>query len=273
MNAWADCLLVVILATAGGFLGWRCSKLPKGWWTLGYFVPFVPLAMMVMTYRMPWLEFRPSFSWLLAGHRDYWLCAFAIPLLFCTLLPRLTNRRLQVLVSICMTGMVCYYSLTPFLSHALARRELASLETNIDRNGVCHQSNGYTCGPAAAVTGLKRLGLRGEESTIALNAYTCNAVGTESDVLADTLNQMYGAQGLRCEYRVFLDLDDLKDAGITIAVVEYDWSTDHYVTVLEVTDSEVVVGDPLRGLVRYSHKEFGDIWRYTGVSMNRRSRR
>jgi predicted double-glycine peptidase len=44
---------------------------------------------------------------------------------------------------------------------------------------------------------------------------------------------------------------------------------DHYVTVLEVTDSEVVVGDPLDGLDRMSYDEFRRKWRFEGVVLRR----
>jgi hypothetical protein len=33
--------------------------------------------------------------------------------------------------------------------------ELAALTTRLDADGVCRQSNHYTCGPAAAVTALR----------------------------------------------------------------------------------------------------------------------
>lgn len=44
---------------------------------------------------------------------------------------------------------------------------------------------------------------------------------------------------------------------------------DHWVTVLEVTDSEVVVGDPLGGLDRLSYQDFAKKWRFVGIVLRR----
>jgi len=48
---------------------------------------------------------------------------------------------------------------------------------------------------------------------------------------------------------------------------------DHFVTVLEVTDSEVVVGDPLNGLDRLSYDQFRREWRFVGVVLHLRAQR
>jgi ABC-type bacteriocin/lantibiotic exporter with double-glycine peptidase domain len=46
---------------------------------------------------------------------------------------------------------------------------------------------------------------------------------------------------------------------------------EHYVTVLEVTDSQVIVGDPLDGLDKLSYDEFQDKWRFIGITLKRKS--
>jgi predicted double-glycine peptidase len=46
--------------------------------------------------------------------------------------------------------------------------------------------------------------------------------------------------------------------------------TDHYVTVLKVTERDVVVGDPISGIVKLSHEEFKEKWRYAGIVMRRK---
>jgi len=45
---------------------------------------------------------------------------------------------------------------------------------------------------------------------------------------------------------------------------------DHYVTVLEVSDDGVTVGDPLLGLTKLSRAEFEDKWRFVGVVLKRK---
>ena len=73
------------------------------------------------------------------------------------------------------------------------------------------------------------------------------------------------------EYRSFNTISELKQAGLTLAVIKFGFMVDHYVTVLEVTDSEVIVGDPLDGLDRMSYEEFQQKWRFVGVVLKRGS--
>lgn len=46
-----------------------------------------------------------------------------------------------------------------------------------------------------------------------------------------------------------------------IAVVKFSYMVDHYVAVLSVTDTDVILGDPLLGLRTCTHKEFEEKWR------------
>ena len=46
---------------------------------------------------------------------------------------------------------------------------------------------------------------------------------------------------------------------------------DHYVTVLEVTDHHVVVGDPVKGKLAFALEEFEQKWRFVGVALRRDS--
>ena len=88
-------------------------------------------------------------------------------------------------------------------------------------------------------------------------------------MLADALQRHYAADGLSVNCRVFHSVAELKQAGLTLAVVKYGVFVDHWVTVLEATDSEVVVADPLGGLVRFSHQDFAKKWRFIGIVLKR----
>ncbi len=70
---------------------------------------------------------------------------------------------------------------------------------------------------------------------------------------------------------LFKDLSELRKAGLTLAVIKFGFLVDHFVTVLEVTDAEVVVGDPLTGLERMSYDQFRQKWRFVGVVVRLRS--
>jgi len=95
--------------------------------------------------------------------------------------------------------------------------------------------------------------------------------GTPPDILAEALQKQYGKDDLLVEYRSFKNISELKNAGLTLAIVKFGFMVDHYVTVLEVTDSEVVVGDPSDGLDRMSYDEFQKKWRFVGIVLKRKS--
>jgi hypothetical protein len=69
---------------------------------------------------------------------------------------------------------------------------------------------------------------------------------------------------------VFKDVAELKKAGLTLAVIKFNLLLDHYVTVLEVNDQGILVGDPLLGLTTMSVDEFQEKWRFVGVVMGRK---
>jgi len=164
---------------------------------------------------------------------------------------------------------VLYISVWPFLAPLEARQELSHLQTRVGTDGICLQTTGYTCGPAAAVTALRKLGLVGDEGEIALLSHTSSTTGTEPDLLANALQKKYGEQGLIASYRSFKDLEELRRAGLTLAVVKFGFLVDHYVTVLGVTNGMVMVGDPLDGLGKMASEEFLKKWRFSGVVLKR----
>ena len=89
--------------------------------------------------------------------------------------------------------------------------------------------------------------------------------------LETALQKLYGDQGLKSQYRRFDSIAQLKDAGLTLAVVKSDFMTDHCVAILEVSDDEVIVADPAWGKKALSYKEFEEIWRFSGIVLKRDS--
>jgi hypothetical protein len=216
-----------------------------------------------------WLEFSWPLRWLGAGRREFAILAFAGTMVLTTPLTRLPRRGQRLAVGVFMGLVVVRLSVLPFLAPAFYLKKLAALVTRVDSDGVCLQSTDYTCGPAAAVTALRRLGLPAEEGELAVRCRTNPFSGTAPDILCEVLQGHYGEQGLRCQYRPFTSIAELKQAGPTLAVMKLTWLVDHYVTVLEVTDQAVVVGDPLSGRVMLSHQEFAARWRKVGVTATR----
>jgi hypothetical protein len=182
-----------------------------------------------------------------------------------TKLPQKRNRVMVCALIVVLTGA----SIVPFMAPAFNRAYLARLQTRLDPDGVCRQSNDYTCAPAAAVTALRRLGFPAEEGELAILAHTSSLTGTEPDELASVLQKRYGADGLVAEYRTFKNLDALRKAGLTVAVLRFNALQDHCVTVLGVETNRVVVGDPLLGLVYVPVDEFESKWLSVGIVLKR----
>ena len=160
-----------------------------------------------------------------------------------------------------------------WVNPASNRGHLADVKTRLDPDGICRQSQSYTCGPAAAVTALHELGLRADEREIALLAHTSSRTGTEPRRLAQGLQKRFGADGLVAEYRRFENLEELSRAGLTLAVLQFNASQDHCVTILGVQANAVVVGDPVGGLALVSKEEFENQWQFVGIVLKRVDRR
>jgi len=272
MRPWLETLGSLLLAAVGVWLGRRCSRMVGRRWLVGCLLPLLLIIAYALAMRMPALTVWLSNSWCMFGVTRFALVGFMIAVLLTTLASRLSVRRARILTLLLMATAVFAFSIWPYLASCLNRSYLKALQTKVDSNGVCRQSTRYTCGPAAAVTALRRLDLPAEEGEIALECRTSMAIGTPPEVLALELQRMYAKAGITAELREFKSLDELRSAGLTLAVVELNFYLDHYVTVLEVSDHGVLVGDPLSGLEDLSHEEFLRRWRSVGVVLHRTSR-
>jgi hypothetical protein len=270
MTPWVEAIAVALLALAGVLLGRWFSRLPRPYWAIGYFIPLLLVILYGLAQHKPALSFVPPVSWLVMGRNKFASIGFISTMVLTTPLSRVRPARARLLISVLMALIVLHMSVWPFLAPAFNRGYLAHLRTRLDPDGICRQSNDYNCGPAAAVTALRRLGFPAEEGEIAILAHTSSATGTPPDVLARALQQRYGNEGLISEFRVFRNLEELRRAGLTLAVIRYTFWIDHYVTVLEVRSDQVIAGDPSLGLVSFSREEFLKKWRFVGVVLKRK---
>ncbi len=270
MRPFFETLAVLGLIFAGWLLGRRCSRFKKTIWMLSYALALAVIILIGCTHRAVILSFTPPFSWVALGRREFAIGAFFSTLLFTALQPHLPIRRQRVLLGLFM---VCLsvYCLLPFLAPGCLRSYLAGLKTRIDENGVCRQSNEYTCGPAAAVTALRKLGFEAEEGEIAILAHTSPFLGTPVDCLALALEERYGAAGLACEVRQFESPGELRTSGAVLAVLRFGLMVDHYAAILEVQDDGgVVIGDPLSGKRSLPADQFGGLWRKLGIVLSKK---
>lgn len=270
MNPWVESLGVLMLAAGGVLLGAWFSRRRKPYWMLGYFIPLLMIMLYALGSRVPSLSLVPPISWTMMGRSKFAIIGFIGSMVLTTPLPMLPKQRDRIAVSLLMACVVLVLSVWPFLAPAFNRNLLAGLKTRMDFNGVCLQTTDYTCGPASAVTALRKLGFAAEEGQLAIAAHTSSTVGTPADILARLLRDQYGKDGLVCEYRVFKNLAELRNSGLTLAVVKFNFYYDHYVTVLAVDDLAVTVGDPAGGLMKLSPAEFEEEWRHAGIVLGRK---
>ena len=271
MKPWLETGGVIALGALGIAFGRWFSQRPGPYWTLGYFIPLALIILMALACRIRPLEFIPPFSWLMAGRTAFALTALVGTMVLTTPLSRLPRRRDRAAISALMVCVVFQVAAWPFLAPAFNHQQLAALTTRVDSDGICLQNTEYTCGPAAAVTALRRLGLPAEEGEIAILCHTSAAMGTPPNVLCRALQKRYGRDGLACEYRAFTSLQELKRPGYTLALVKFALLLDHYVTVLDVDEKTVTVGDPLNGKQTLTRAEFAEKWRWVGVVLQRKS--
>lgn len=264
-----ETIAVTALASIGFLIGLRFGWIKKRWWVLGYALPLSLVVSVAIGRNFDQVRFLFPFSLALAARNEYIICAFAVPMVLGTLIPRIPAKRTKILLGVLLVVVTIHGVGLPFFVPALIRGKLEGLETWIAPGGVCLQNTHYTCGPAAAVTALRRFGIEAEEGELAVLAYTTPFTGTPDDLLADAIEQRYARDGIRCTYRHFDSIDQLKETCPTIAVVKFAFLVDHYVTVLEVSDEKVVVGDPSYGKNELTHDEFRDKWRSIGIVVSR----
>jgi hypothetical protein len=271
VSPWLETIGIILVALLGVFLGKVFSRPRKAYWIAGYFLSFLLILFLVITRYSNSLAFVPLFVWITAGRVKFVIFSLAVTMGLTTPLSRLPYKFEKVAIYILMVVVVVWFSVLPFLVPALIEDHLANLTTRLDSNGICFQTTDYTCAPAAAVTALRKLGLPAQEGEIAILSHTSPVTGTLPGCLQAALQNRYGDKGLRCQYRHFDSIAQLKDAGLTLAVVKSAFLSDHCIAVLEVSDRMITVADPVSGKRSLSHKQFEEIWRFSGIVLKRDS--
>ena len=269
MGALFETLGVSILALLGIFLGASLSKFKKPYCWFGFAASFLIVSILAFIRFFPQFSFTAPFSWLVVGRVRFVFTAVAVTMGLTTSIPHLRYSFQKVTVSILMVIIVIWFCISPFLAPAFVEKDLSALENRIDHQGVCYQSRDYTCGPAAAVTALMKLGLQAEEGKIAVLAHSSPVTGTLPDCLRDALLTLYEDKGLKCEYRLFESVNQLQDYPATLAVVKDAFLADHCVAVLEVTDDDITIADPVEGKKVMQRDKFERAWRYSGIVLER----
>ncbi len=252
---------VVALAVLGAFTGrWLAGQ--KRLWHAGYALPLAVVALVSMPRWSPMLALSHPFRLFMLDRLIFVGMALVAPVLLSTLAFRLPKPRERKAVLAFMGLFVVYFSVIPFIAPALAHHELSHLETRIAPHGVCLQTTDYTCGPAAAVTVLLARGASADESSLALAAHANAFFGSSYGDLSAAMNTR-SPTVFRAE--AFKSAQGLRGKTPCIAVVKFNLMVDHYVAVLDVTDTEVEIGDPINGWQVLPVAEFEARWRFTAI--------
>jgi hypothetical protein len=269
LNAWTETIFVLAVAFSGILLGRLFSRLRNPYWMYGYFLSFVFMMILIASRFSSFFVFGRPFCWIIAGRARYVLFCLAVTVGLMSPLSRLPRRGQKILTCVFMSIFVIWFSVLPFLVPALIKKSLLNLPTLLDSDGVCLQSTDFTCGPAAAVTALGKMGFQATEGQLAVLAHTSPMAGTMQKCLSNALRSLYEQQGLQCRYRHFDSVDQLKSADVTLVVIKGSFLTDHCVAVLEVSDRAVCIADPSFGKVSMKRADFEKIWRFSGITLNR----
>jgi hypothetical protein len=271
MDPWLETAGVILITLLGIMLGRVFSGLRKPYWILGYFFSFILIAMLLIARLKNELYFVQPFYYMAASRTRFIILSLAISMGLTVPLSRLPRKWEKFVVCVLMVGLITWSSILPFLIPALIKDRLSNLTTRFDKNGICRQTTKYTCGPAAAVTALGRLGLSADEGEIAILSHTSPIAGTLPRLLCSALQNRYGTEGLKCKYRQFDSVEQLKKAGVTLAIVRDAFLIDHCLVVLEVFDHSIAVADPVTGAQLMPYEKFEKIWRFSGIVMERDS--
>ncbi|MGD8786827.1 MAG: cysteine peptidase family C39 domain-containing protein [Phycisphaerales bacterium] len=269
MNPLFETLGVVLIALLGVLLGKVFSRFRKSYWLFGYFLPLALIAVLVLVRFNNMFYFVQPFSWITTGRTKFVILSLSVTMGLSVTMSRLPRKFERLLVQVLMVIVVIWFAVLPFLVPALLKNHLLNLKTKLNSNGICFQSTDYTCGPAAAVTALRKLGLPADEGQIAVLSYTSPVTGTLPSCLSSAIQNHYGQAGLKCQFRRFDSIEQLRNAGITLAIVRETFLLDHCLAVLEVSDHTVTVADPAAGTKMMSHRQFEKIWRFSGIVLER----
>lgn len=269
MNYWLETVGSVVVALCGVYLGCFFSRLKKPWWLIGSSLSGLILVLIIASRMRNSDALTPFLSRLFWGRNQFVFLSLAVTIGLITPLSRLPYRFEKVIVWFVMSSVVIWFTILPFLAPAFLRNRLSQMGTVITSDGICRQSYSYSCGPAAAVTALRQLGFRASEGEIAALAYTSPLTGTLPTCLYSAIAKRYRPLGLKCSYRFFDSISELNDAGLTLAVINTGFLNDHCVTVLDVSDTDVIIADPAVGKISMSHAQFEKIWRFSGIVLAR----
>jgi predicted double-glycine peptidase len=269
MELWLETLGILLIAVVGFILGrWAaCRSTQARVFAMVASLIVVTLILLARQGRL-WGTF-PLLCPIAASRLRFVLLAFAVTLGLTAPLGQLRSFLSRLVTCAIMAVFIAILISFPFVGPAMIQSDLAELQNRIDTDGVCRQSQPFTCGPAAAVTALNHFGLEAAEGELARRCRTSPVIGTSPWELYRTLKSDYADQGLECSFLHMNSIDQLPADAILLAVVRDAPVTDHCVAVLDVNKTTVTIADPMAGLIHIPRDSFSKLWRNCGILLQR----
>lgn len=257
----AELVTASLLALGSGLLGLHLGRPDGRRHAIGFGIGGSILGIVGLPRVLDVLVFHPPFVQICGGKGEQFLMAAAVPLIFGMTARRLRAWPTKVVILVTCMWVTGQHILAPFIAPSLVREKLSRLETRLDQGGICLQTEEYTCGPAAAVTILRRQGIPANEGELAVLA-ECNPInGTSPWLLESAIESLYGKSGATAEYAPSDSIDALRSQVPAIVFIRGSGLSGHYVAVLEVTDWTLTIGEPRRGLCVLPISTFQEIWK------------
>ena len=268
MGLWAETIGIAAVALCGLLAGRWASRRPVSRAVAMAAAMMIVAVVLLARISVLW-DALPGLCPISAGRLRFILLSFAVTLGLSTPLSQLRNMVSRYTTCVIMSIFLAILITLPFIGPALVQGELAALPTRFDSNGVCRQSQPFTCGPAAAVTALNHFGLAGDEGRLAVASRTSPIIGTSPWNLCKAINDIYGGPDLQCEFRHLGSLEQIPSGSIVLTIVEDAVLTDHCVAIMAVSDQTVTVADPVDGLIHMPRNQFTQQWRNCGIILKR----
>ncbi|MEN8126344.1 MAG: cysteine peptidase family C39 domain-containing protein [Planctomycetota bacterium] len=266
---WFETLGILLIAIIGIVLGRWASRQSISARIFAMGASFAVVGLVLLSRQGSLWETFPLLRPIAASRLRFVLLAFAVTLGLTAPLTQLRSYASRFITCLVMAFFIAILVSFPFLGPALIQSDLANSQTRIDIDGVCRQSQPFTCGPAAAVTALNCFGVKAVEGDLAIQARTSPVIGTSPWDLYKTLKSNYAADGIEYSFLHMNSIDQLPDDAILLAVVRDAPATDHCVAVLAVSENTITVADPMAGLVHIPRDSFAQLWRNCGILLQR----
>lgn len=269
VELWLETIWIVLVAIGGLLVGRWASRHSSTARLTAMAISFGIIGLILLARQSALWNILPPLRPVAAGRLRFFLLAFTVTVGLTAPLSQLHSMISRFATCVIMSIFMAILITLPFMGPALIQRDLSAIPTRLDVDGVCLQSQSFTCGPAAAVTALHRLGLDATEGQLAIASRTSPIIGTSPWNLYQAVKSGYADTDLRCSFRYLDSLDAVPDGSIVLVVVKDAVLTDHCVAVLSHTNQTVTLADPMEGLVNVPRAQFAQQWRRCGIILQR----